>query len=362
MADSDKEDKTEDATPRKRQEARDEGNVAMSTELIAAGMLVGIAISALMGGQVLAEATAGQVRSSFESFGHLGRLDLALADTASILRDSIGRMLTPLAAVMLPVVLLGAALGYFQVGFHVAYKAVRINPGKLNPMSGFSKLFNMKNTMKTFLAALKILMVVLAMGFVAWSEVPTLAGLAGMDIQLVMKGAGTVILKAVAAGVLVILLLSIIDLYYQRYQHDKDLRMTKKEVKDEHKNSEGDPHVKARIRKVQRELATQRMMEDVPDATVVVTNPTHFAVALRYDRTIENASPVVVAKGVDAVALRIREVARTAGVPQYEDRLLARALHAQVEIGDAIPEELFQAVAKVLAYVYRLQGETVSNA
>ena len=181
---------------------------------------------------------------------------------------------------------------------------------------------------------------------------------ARLRLRKATGGAAEVLLKAVAAGVLVILFLSIIDLNYQRYQHEKDLRMTKKEVKDEHKNTEGDPHVKARIRKVQRELATRRMMEDVPDATVVVTNPTHFAVALRYDRSETEAAPRVVAKGVDEVALRIREVARSAGVPAYEDRLLARALHARVDIGDVIPEELFQAVAKVLAYVYRQEGKT----
>lgn len=360
MADQDKEEKTEEATPRRRQEARDEGQVAMSTELIAAGMLIGIAISMLLGGRVLADVTAGQTRSSLETFGALGRMELSLPDSAAILRETIQRMVPALAVVVLPVVALGAALGYFQVGFHLAHKAVRINPSKINPL-GFNKVFNMKNAVKTGLAALKIAAVILAMGAVCFFELPTLATLAGMDIELVMGGASGVLLKALAAGVLVILFLSILDVWYQRYQHEKDLRMTKKEVKDEHKNSEGDPQVKARIRRVQRELATRRMMEDVPEATVVVTNPTHFAVALRYDRSVADSTPVVVAKGVDAVALRIREVARLHGVPHYEDRPLARALHARVEIGQAIPEELFQAVAKVLAYVYRLEGRVTPS-
>lgn len=361
MAGADKEEKTEEATPRRRSEARDEGNVALSTELIAAGMLVAIAIAMLLGGRALAEATAGAVVSSFETSGQLARMDLETDNAAALLRETIERLAPSLAIVVLPVVLFGALLGYFQVGLHFAQKAVRINPGKINPAK-FSKILSMKNTVKTGLAALKISLVVTAMGAVCWFELPTLSGLAGMDLSYVMKGGGQVLLKAVAAGVLVILALSILDLLYQRFQHEKDLRMSKQEVKDEHKNTEGDPQVKARIRQVQREMAMSRMMDDVPDATVVITNPTHYAVALRYERGVEDAAPIVVAKGVDAMALRIREVARVNGVPRYEDRPLARALHAQVEIGETIPEDLFQAVARVLAYVYRLQGGAASAA
>ena len=178
-----------------------------------------------------------------------------------------------------------------------------------------------------------------------------------------MRAVGHVILKCSIGAMTVVLALSLVDLAYQRYQHEKDLKMSKQEVKDDMKSSEGDPHLKARIRAVQRELASQRMMQDVPKATVVVTNPTHYAVALLYERGGEDgvgaSTPRVVAKGVDHIAQRIKEVAREAHVVCFEDVPLARALHAQCEIGDEIPVDLFQAVASVLAYVYRVQGDKV---
>jgi flagellar biosynthesis protein FlhB len=166
---------------------------------------------------------------------------------------------------------------------------------------------------------------------------------------------GRIVSRAAVAGVIVITLLALFDLWFQRAQHAKEMKMSKKELRDEHKSSEGDPMVKARIRQVQREVASQRMMEEVPNATVVVTNPTHFAVALRYTSE-EGGAPRVVAKGVDEIARKIKDVAREAGVLVYEDPPLARALHRGCQIGDEVPEELFQAVAGVLAYVYRVQG------
>ena len=156
-----------------------------------------------------------------------------------------------------------------------------------------------------------------------------------------------------------ILALSLIDLVYQRFQHAKDLKMSKKEVRDEQKNSEGDPQVKARIRQVQREMAMNRMMADVPDATVVVTNPTHYAVALQYSRR-RGRAPRVVAKGMDHLALRIRDLARESEVAVIEDPPLARALHRACEIGEHVPEELFEAVARLLAYVYRMEGRATA--
>ena len=152
------------------------------------------------------------------------------------------------------------------------------------------------------------------------------------------------------------MILGLIDLAFQRWQLERDLRMSRQEIKEENRITEGDPHVKARVRQLQREMATSRMMADVPKATVVVTNPTHFSVALLYDRAAEGRAPRVVAKGVDFVAQRIRSVAGEAGVLCYEDPALARALHAQADIGQEIPEDLYAAVAEVLAYVYRLQG------
>jgi len=176
-----------------------------------------------------------------------------------------------------------------------------------------------------------------------------------------MVAVGALVRRAAITGVLAVLVLAIFDFWFQRAQFSKDMRMSRKEIKDEHKSSDGDPMVKARIRQVQRESASRRMMDDVPDATVVVTNPTHFAVALSYDSQGAGA-PRVVAKGVDSLARRIKDVAREAGVLVYEDPPLARGLHRSCEIGAEIPEDLFKAVAGVLAYVYRVQGGTPATA
>ena len=182
-----------------------------------------------------------------------------------------------------------------------------------------------------------------------------MSSVAGTDVQTCLVAIGRLLLRATAAGLLVIIAISLIDLIYQRLQFAKDQRMSKKEIRDEHKNAEGDPHVRARIRQIQREMAMSRMMDDVPDATVVITNPTHYAVALRYvDGT--DAAPTVLAKGLDEVALRIRAIAAENDVLVVEEPPLARALHRACDVGDAVPEDLFEAVAKVLAYVYRAQG------
>ncbi len=360
MAEASKDEKTEDATPKKKHEARMEGNVAMSQEMLAAVMLAMMAVTMMFGGGELARVTMGQVSRSASTLGELGTQTLTLNDWAAYCEGRIMAILPALAIVVLPVIAVGALTGYLQIGFKIASKAVGFKPNKLNPITGFGKVFNKQNAVKTLLAGAKILLVITAVGLVAWSQLGNMNTLAGTDVGPMMQGVGYLLLRCVAAGVLVVIFLSIFDLLYQRHHHAESLKMTKQEVKDEHKSTEGDPHIKAKIRGVQREVAMRRMMEDVPDATVVVTNPTHYAVAIRYDRTSESAAPRIVAKGVDQVAQNIKKVARANDVPCYEDRPLARALHARTEIGDEIPEDLFQAVAQVLAYVYRLKGETVT--
>ena len=362
MAEGNKDEKTEEATPKKRHDARQEGQVAMSQELLAAMMLAAMGVSMVFGGSALAEATSGQLTRSVVTLGELGTQELTINDWAAYFEGRISTMLPALAMVVLPVIAVGALTGYAQVGFMIASKAVSFKPEKLHPIKGFEKVFSMQSLVKTIIAAAKILLVVSAIGLVAWSQLGNMAALAGSDIGPMVRGTGYLVLLCASAGVLVIFFLSIFDVLYQRHHHRESLKMTKQEVKDEHKNTEGDPHIKAKIRGAQREIAMRRMMSDVPDATVIVTNPTHYAIAIRYDRGNENSAPRVVAKGVDEVAQNIKRVARENDVPLYENRPLARALHARTEIGDEVPEDLFQAVAQVLAYVYRLQAGTPTSA
>jgi flagellar biosynthetic protein FlhB len=205
-----------------------------------------------------------------------------------------------------------------------------------------------------------MLAIVTALVVAAWSRRAQIAALTSLEIGPALAGIGTITMHCVAGALVAILALAVIDFVYQRRQLTSDLRMTRHELREELRNTEGDPHIKARIRRVQREVARRRMMAEVPRATVVVTNPTHYAVAITYDRAAtadERRAPRVVAKGVDLIAERIKQIAREAGVVVYEEAPLARALYAQVEIGDEVPVELYQAVASVLAYVYGIQGK-----
>ncbi|HKX45279.1 MAG TPA: EscU/YscU/HrcU family type III secretion system export apparatus switch protein, partial [Planctomycetota bacterium] len=190
-----------------------------------------------------------------------------------------------------------------------------------------------------------------------WARFPDIVRSADGELRPTLKAGATVLAAAIAGALVAIVLLALVDLLYQRWQHERDLRMTKQEVREDLKQSEGDPHLKARVRQVQRELASRRMMEEVPKATVVVTNPTHFAVALRYELDAGDGerlgAPRVVAKGADLLAQRIKHVAREHAVPCYEDVPLARSLYARAEVGREVPEDLYEAVATVISFVYR---------
>jgi len=356
-----KDQQTEEATPRRRQEARERGQVPLSTEFLAAVLLAGWASMFAATGGRMAESIGRSVSSGIEALTTVGTGDLDVAEATRILAEAGRGASASLGIFLGPLLLLGVLVGYGQVGFRVTPQAIAFDPAKINPIKGLERLFSLRSVVRTALAFAKIALIGLVMTIVAWLQLGDIANLAGSEVGPVLRAIGHVVLSCAAAAVVTVLVLGLIDLGYQRFQHERDLRMSKQEVRDDMKNSEGDPHLKARVRRVQREMASRRMMADVPKATVVVTNPTHYAVALRYDRDEETGAgrgaPVVVAKGVDHVAERIKEIAREAEVLCYEDVPLARALHAQCEIGDEIPVDLFQAVATVLAYVYRVQGE-----
>ena len=357
MADfQDKDQKTEEATPRKREEARESGQVALSQELVASLMLcAGLASLVLFGGR-LAAILGGVLASTLRSLPTLGRDELSVKSASAILAGILEPVALEIALYLLPVLSVGALVAYGQVGFQITPKAVAPKPNKVDPIQGFGRLFSARSAVRTGLALLKLVVITATMVVLAWGQVPGVIRMSGSDLGPVLRAVGHVALRCTAGAVVAIVALSLLDFAFQRFQHERDLRMTKQERKDDDKNTQGDPLVKARIRQVQMAMAQRRMMTDVPDASVVITNPTHYAVALRYDR--EDAAqpvPTVVAKGVDRLALRIREIAREAGVPRYEDVALARSLYAQVEVGQEIPEDLYAAVATVLAHVYRLQ-------
>ncbi len=357
--DASRDERTEEATPRKREEARDRGQVAMSQELVSALMLCATTVALAVAGSSLAEAAGGLTVNVTGLLREIGTGELEAREAAGLVREAVVSILWPLVMVMLPVLAIGLTVGYGQAGFRIAPKALEPRPDKLDPIKGFGRILGARGWIRFLLSVLKISLIGAAVSAAIMLQLGRVGSLAGNDLGPSLLGGFTVVGTAVGCGLAAFLLIAVLDVVFQRQQHDRDLRMTKQEVKEDHKNTEGDPHVRARVRQLQREMAMNRMMADVPKATVVVTNPTHIAVALLYERD-ENGAPLqaaprVLAKGADLIAQKIKEIAREAGVPLHEDVPLARALFARSEVGRDIPEELYAAVATVIGYVYRLR-------
>jgi flagellar biosynthetic protein FlhB len=356
---TDKDQRTEEATPRRLEEAREKGQVALSSELMSAvGLAAGAIVLALTGLPLLTTIGNG-IRDTVTMLADAGRRDLTLPESVKLIEDSVYGIFGVLGAFVLPTILVAGLTGYVQVGFRFAPKAIEADPSKIDPVKGMGRLFSMRSVVRTILSFAKIVCIAGTCAFVTWMHVDEIAHVGTNELGPLLVAVGTVALRAATASLVVIVALAVLDMLYQRFQHGRDMRMTRQEVKEEHRLTDGDPHVRARIRSVQREFAMRRMMADVPAATVVVTNPTHYAVALRYERDASGGAagaPRVLAKGVDHLAQRIKEIAHENDIVCHEDVGLARMLYARVAVGQEIPEELYGAVAAVLATVYRLQG------
>ncbi len=243
---------------------------------------------------------------------------------------------------------------YIQIGFLFTGQPLAPKFSKLNPIEGAKRLFSLKSVVEFLKSLLKILIIGGVVYLTLWGERTNITTISKMPLADVLSYTGGLTLELGLKIGMILLVLAILDYFYQRYEFEKSLRMSKQDIKDEHKKSEGDPLIKRKIREKQMRMAIQRMMQEIPKADVVITNPTHYAVALQYD-TGRMEAPTVLAKGRDYVALKIKEAAGKHGIVIMENRPLARALYDQVEIGQTIPAELFQAVAEVLAYVYKLK-------
>ena len=348
MADSTQE-KTEQATSRKREEASSKGQVAYSKELVAALMFIFVLIALKMTGPAMGAAFERILERSF-----------SLTDYAAVASEGIGKLVEvnanaylEIALPLLATIFIVAALGGFlQVGVVMNMQRLQLNWGKINPLQGVKKLLSVRSLFTVGMSLLKILVVGVIVYITLRDLIPRASniGESGLDAILALFTESVFIIGFRVGAVL--LFLGIGDLLWQRWRHSKDLMMTKEDVKEDTKRGEGDPRVKGRIRQIQREVAQARMMHDVKKATVVVRNPTHYAVALKYD-TGQDRAPKVVAKGRNLIALRIIDIAEKSGVPVRTDPPLARQLYRVVKIGRAVPEELFQAVAKVIAWVLK---------
>lgn len=351
MAETEQSDKTEDATPKKLEDAREKGTVAMSSEVIVALALLGAVGAFATAGPLLWAEGKGLVREVFAKLAGTAMEYPNKLYFVNLIEAATWRFLPIVLAFIAPLYVISVLSGYSQIGFRITPKALEIEIGKLNPMKGLKKIFGMRGVVRTGLAIGKITFVSISVYGALYVQWDGFAALTAMDLGVVLARSITILGKTALAGIAAAIVLAVVDFAYQRFQHIKDNRMSKKEIKDENKNTEGDPQLKARIRATQREMASNRMMQDVPDASVVITNPTHFAVALKYDPNDPHKAPVVLAKGMDLIAQAIKRVAVENGVPIVESPPLARGLHRLVDIGDEIPEDLFEAVAKILAFV-----------
>jgi flagellar biosynthetic protein FlhB len=345
-------DKTEKATPKRREEARKKGQVAKSVDLTGAVVLLAGLFALGATGPATAQRLGNGVHDALAAGG--GRDPVTINTIGELLLTSGGTAASCLAPVVGACAAAAIIINLAQVGIRPKTKALKPDFKRLNPKPGLKRIAGKEGLVELFKNLVKL-------GVVGWVVLSALlphigdyAAMVGMS-PLQFGGAIATLVKSIAKrAAFAFLLIGVVDYIYQRYNHEKSLKMEKQEVKDESKGQDLPAEVKGAIRQRQREQARARMMADVPTADVIVTNPTHFSVALKYDG--HSAAPIVIAKGQDLIALRIRELAAEAGVPIVPDPPLARSLHGSVEVGQQIPEELFQAVAQILAYVYRVAG------
>jgi flagellar biosynthetic protein FlhB len=253
--------------------------------------------------------------------------------------------------------LTGLITGYSQVGFLFTTKTLQIKLNRLNPLSGLKRIFSVRSLTELIKSIFKIVVV----GIIGFSylkgEVVNMLKTMDMDVVSIAAYIGVTATNVAIRMCIALLVLGVLDYGYQWWEYEKNIRMTKQEIKEEYKQTEGNPEIKSKIKQKQRQISLRRMMQSVPEADVVITNPTHYAVAIKYDIKISDA-PVVLAKGQDYMALKIKEKAKENGIEIVENKSLARALYSTVEIGEKIPPDLYQAVAEVLAFVYGLKNST----
>jgi flagellar biosynthetic protein FlhB len=341
----DQEERTESATPRRREEARKRGQVARSMELTSAFMfLVGLVTIRLVFPSVFSQMMNISTRCWMFDSGS----SLAQNLVSSIKHSALA--LAPLAMVMLASSLV---VNYAQVGFLVSGEALAPKFERINPVKGISRLISKRTVVMLIQSLFKVAVVGYILYMTLKGERDKIISLSDMPIRMAVAQVASIIFKMGMWTALFLFVLAAFDYAYQRWDYERSLRMTKQEFKEEMKHTEGDPLTKARIRSIQREVATRRMMQEVPKADVIITNPTALAVALKYDKEVDSA-PKICAKGARLIAERIKAIAREHDVPIIEDKPLARALY-KLKLGREIPVVLYKAVAEILAQVYRLE-------
>lgn len=345
--------KTEKATPKKRQEAREKGQVVKSSDISVAFSLLAMFFLFMFQGRAMGTNLLNLMASIFQD-------GLTMSFTQGDLQSFFAHLALQVAKILAPVVVtavvIGLVVNIFQIGFLFSTESLQFKLDRINPLAGFKKIYSVRALVELLKSLLKIIFVGVVTFLVLWMHRDDLTGLVALPISASLGIIGRIVLQMGLSASILLIILSALDYAYQRFDYEKNLKMSKQDIKDEYKKSEGDPLIKSKIRERQRQMAMRRMMQEVPKADVIITNPTHFAVAIKYDEKLMEA-PRVLAKGTDLIALRIREVAKEHQVVIVERRTLARALYYQLEIGDSVPETFFKAIAEILAFVYRLKGK-----
>lgn len=352
--------KTEKATPKRRRDAREKGQVLQSREVSSALVLLLIFLSL----KILTQYIYTQMAAFFNlCIGELA-LDFDFASKNEQLR-LMGLVLVQLLKLVGPMfavaLLVGVIVNYAQVGWLFILEPLKPKFSKINPLNGIKRIFSLRGIVELIKSILKISIV----GIVAWNSIKAEAHniimLMDLDLLSVAEYITTTTLNIAIKICFAMLSIGVLDFGYQWWQYEKDLKMTKQEIKEEYKETEGNPEIKQRIRSKQREISGRRMLSEVPKADVIITNPTHFAVAISYDSS-KAPAPVVIAKGQDYLAKRIKEVAKENNVEVVENKPLAQTLYRTVDIGQEVPPELYQAVAEILAFVYRIKNKSTAQA
>lgn len=345
------EDKTEEATPKKKSDARKKGQVARSKEVNLAFTLLASTLVLMALGTYVGTSLKETLNIFFSDYL---MKDISYTDVKSLTLVVIWRLAIVILPIVAPIMIFGILGNFAQVGFMLTGEPVKPQLSKLNPLSGFKRIFSSRTAVET----IKDLIIVALLGYIGYSFIrdnyTILLQISSLRIGAIPAAFGKLVIGVFTKITIVMVAIALADYLYQRFQYNKELKMTKQEIKEEFKQQEGNPEIKSKIKQKQREIASRRMMQAVPDATVVVTNPTHIACALRYEDGKDSA-PVLLAKGADNVAIKIKDIAKESNIPIIENKLLARMIYAQVDIDAEVPSEMYQAIAEILAIVYKMK-------
>ena len=348
--------KTEEPTEKRRKDARNKGQVARSVELNT--------VFVLLTGFFMLRIFWEYIYTNIAEYTVYIYNHLAQSTSIETIRELFLGIMLLLAKtsfpIMVSIMIIGLGINIFQVGWNVSTEKISFKLSKLNPINGFGRIISKRSLIELIKSIFKIIIIGSFLYTYLEDQIPFMPYLMYFDLGKSLEEIAAIIFTMVFKVIAIIMIMAVLDYMYQQWQTTQDLKMSKQEVKDEHKQMEGDPQIKGKIRRKQREMAMMRMMQEVPKADVIITNPTHLAIALMYKPGM--VAPIIIAKGQDLVAERIKQIARDNKITIVENKPLARALYTSTEVGDIVPHELYQAVAEVLAYVYRLKNRIPKQA